>query len=98
MYVSPVVRQIRDNPTAGADVTLRLVLSTGDSDDPTRRLAETIHDHGGRIDENLPYGSLKVTVPEPAVAVICTVDGIEAVETASVLGGGDAGEDVRFDT
>lgn len=82
MYVSRAVREIRDDPIPGESVTLLLRLA--DDADPAA-VAGAVRDHDGEVEEKLRFGDLKVTVAHAAVADICDLDGLRAVETDNVL-------------
>ncbi|PSQ58582.1 MAG: hypothetical protein BRD23_06475 [Halobacteriales archaeon SW_9_67_25] len=92
MYVSHPVRRIREDPTPGEAVGLRV---TAVDDRHADALAGDIAAIG-TVEERLRFGGLRVTVPQARVEDVCTLDGIEAVETASTVAidAGDAGEDV----
>lgn len=95
MYVSRPVRAIRDDPAPGESVTLLLRLA--DDADPGA-VAAAVREVGGAVERELRFGDLAVTVDHEAVAEVCDLDGLEAVETDSVhemdLDG--AGEDVDY--
>ena len=97
MYVSPVVRSIRDDPIAGESVSLLLEAADGTDVD---EVAEDVTDVGGTVEAELEFETLRVTVPQERVGDVCALDGIAVVETANTLGldPGGAGEDVRPDT
>jgi hypothetical protein len=91
MYLSHPVRRMRDEPIDGADV--RLVVTAAD-EDQIPRLESELAAVGENV-EQLPYGSLEVTVAEADVAAVCDLAGVESIETADTVGiGGDAGEDI----
>lgn len=94
-YVSHPVRSMRDDPFPDESVTLLLRLVEGaDSESVVARVT----DLGGEVDAELEFETLRVVVPEPIVADICELDGLDAVETDATIqiGGGDAGEDVEL--
>ncbi|WP_327052559.1 hypothetical protein [Halomicrococcus gelatinilyticus] len=92
MYVSRPVRAIRDDPTPGESATLLLRLGDADPD----AVRATVDECGGAVTADLAFETLRVDVPEEAVASLCELDGLDAVETDAPLdvGAGDAGEDV----
>ena len=94
-YLSHPVHRMREAPAEGEDVTLR-VTSTDDTD--AEALADRIAGTG-TVEEHLRFGALRVTVPQASLDSLCSVEGIESVETAEILGvePGDAGEDVGAD-
>lgn len=95
MYVSRPVRAIRDDPVPGETVTLLLRLT---DDAGPGAVAAAVREAGGTVERELRFGDLEVTVDHEAVAAVCDLDGLEAVETDSVhaidLDG--AGEDVDY--
>lgn len=82
MYVSRAVREIRDDPIPGESVTLLLRLA--DDADPAA-VAGAVRDHDGEIERELPFDDLEVTVEHEAVADVCDLNGLQAVETDNVL-------------
>lgn len=96
MYLSPVVRTIRDDPIEGEPVTLLLEVDDDASMDEVAAAAETA---GATFEAELEFRTLKVTVPQERVGEVCDVDGIAMIETAKTLelDPGGAGEDVRPD-
>lgn len=104
-YLSHPVRRIRDDPTAGEDVSLLLGFDEGDGDPPVEAVEAVVADVGGTVDRQLEFATVEVTVPEPAVARLCEFDGLARVETSGTLGlavdtvagpeepDGDAGDD-----
>ena len=96
MYLSPVVRTIRDDPVEGEPVTLLLEVEDDASIDEVASTAETA---GATFEEELEFRTLKVTVPQEGVGAVCDVDGIAMIETGNTLqlDPEGAGEDVRPD-
>lgn len=94
MYLSHPVRRMRDDPIPDASVTL--VVTTEDEAD-TSALAADLSDLG-TVEDRLRFGSIRVTLPEDRVAAVCSLEGIESVETAGTLAmdPDGAGEDVDF--
>lgn len=90
-YVSRPVRALRDRPTPGESATL--VLRLGDADPGAVR--DAVEERGGEVDAELAFDALRVVVPAEAVADVCELDGLDAVETDATLDAGDAGEDVE---
>jgi hypothetical protein len=75
--------------------TAQLVVEPADDDRSDDALVAAIGVVGGTVAERLPYGSLRVCIPEERVADLCSLSGFDSVETADVVGfAGDAGEDV----
>jgi len=101
MYLSPVVRTLRDDPVPGESVTL--VLSLAENADSTAdveaAIEETVTAVDGSVDEFLQFESVAVTVPHEGIPALCDLDGIEAIETDDTIGitPGDAGEDLDGD-
>lgn len=94
-YVSHPVRHVRDDPDEGE--TIDLVVRVGDEADPGR-VASALREAGGESVEERGFGALLVRVPQPAVADVCDLDGLESVETADTLAMDldGAGEDVEY--
>lgn len=94
MYVSPVVRTIRDDPMEGESVSLLLEVADEAAVD---EVAAALEDAGATVEEELEFRTLKATVAHERVGAVCELDGIETVETANTLGidPDGAGEDVR---
>lgn len=63
------------SPTAGKEVTLIIGVNS-DARGVRERLAEV----GGNIVEELPYDSIVVSVEEPDLDSICSVEGVETIE------------------
>jgi len=94
MYLSHPVRRMRDDPVRGASVSL---VVTGESEDETavEELEAAVEDTGASVERRLAFGALEVTIPQELIADLCTLSGIESIETTNTVGvGGDAGEDV----
>jgi hypothetical protein len=91
MYLSHAVRTIRDDPMADESVALVVTLA----DDPARdesadstdreTLEATVAALGGEVVADLQFSAVHVRLPEPAVADLCALDGIERIETAETL-------------
>lgn len=72
-----------------------LVVESADDDRSHAALAAAIEVAGGTVEERLPYGTVRVRIPEERVADLCSLSGIASVETADMVGfAGDAGEDI----
>ena len=92
MYLSHPVRRMRENPVEGEAVTL---VVRAESPDRTETLEPAIGVVGGTVEAELPYGALRVAIPQERIGDLCTLEGIETIETADVVGlTGDAGEDI----
>jgi len=95
MYLSHPVRRMRDDPQTGETVTL-LVRAVADDavDDLAERLADL-----GTVENRLRFATVRVTVPQVAVADVCELSGVDSVETANTLELDAAGaeEDVDLD-
>jgi len=95
MYLSHPVRRMRDDPQADEEVTLLVrAVEDDDVDDLAARLADL-----GTVEERLRFATVRVTVPQAAVADVCDLSGIDSVETATTLelDTEGAGEDVDLD-
>lgn len=97
MYVSPVVRRMREDPLPDESASL-VVRVDDESGDRTRAaVREMAREHEGEVEGTTRFGTVEVTLPEASVDAFCAAlpDGVEAVETADVTGhAGDAGEDL----
>lgn len=93
-YLSHPVRRIRDEPLEGEEITL-LVTAAEEAD--RADLADRLADHG-TVEDRLRFGTVKVTVPQVAVAEVCELPGITSIETANTLAmdPDGAGEDVSY--
>jgi hypothetical protein len=91
-YLSHPVRRMREDPHEGEEVTLRVTAADGADPEALADRLEGV----GTVEEHLRFGALRVTVPQSRLDALCSVDGVEAVETAATMGvePGDAGEDV----
>lgn len=88
-YLSHPVRRIRNDPTAGEDVSLLLGFDEEDGDPPVEAVeavAAAVADASGSVDRQLEYATIEVTVPEHAVPRLCEIDGLSHVETSGTLG------------
>jgi hypothetical protein len=79
MYLSPAVRTMRDDPTAGAQARLVIRLQSGTS---TAAVQDAVVAYA-RLDGETSFGNLHATADETAVADLLGAlpDGIAAVET-----------------
>jgi hypothetical protein len=95
MYLSHPVRRIRDDPTEGETVTLRI---TAADDETADALVEELDDHGV-VEKRLRFGGIRMTLPEPAVTEICALEGIESIETGNTLTiDPERGEEADYDS
>jgi len=95
MYLSHPVRRMRDDPQTGEAVTLLVRAVANDAvDDLAERLADL-----GTVEDRLRFATVRVTVPQVAVADVCELSGVDSVETANTLELDAAGaeEDVDLD-
>jgi hypothetical protein len=77
------------------DAEAHLVVDPADDDRGHDALAAAIEVVGGTVEERLEYGALRVRLPERRVADLCSLAGIDSVQTADVVSDtGDAGEDI----
>jgi hypothetical protein len=92
-YLTHPVRRLRDDPHPDERVTLLVTV-----DDVTEQaaLAAALAEHG-TVEARLRFGTVRVTVPQPAVAAVCGIGGVDRVETANTLAldPTGAGEDVE---
>ncbi len=100
MYLSPVVRTLRDDPVPDERVTLLLSLADEETDDTTAveaDIEETVSEVGGTVEEKLQFNTIAVTVPHEGIPVLCELDGVASIETDDTIGitPGDAGEDLE---
>ena len=96
MYLSHPVRRLRDDPTDGETVTLRITaVDDAAADDLTDRL-----DDIGVVEERLRFGGIRMTLPQAQVEDVCALDGIESIETGNTftIDADGAGEDVEYDS
>ncbi|SEL91716.1 hypothetical protein [Haloferax larsenii] len=83
MYLSHPVRRMRDEPFDDELAELRIE----PTDDGARtKLDERVSDLGGTVERELQFGGVVVSIPEPDVASLCELDGIERIETVDTLG------------
>ncbi len=81
MYLSHPVRRIRDGPTEGETVTLRI---TAADETAVDELVDRLDDIGV-VEERLRFGGIRMTLPQTAVSDVCSLDGIESIETGNTL-------------
>lgn len=96
-YVTHPVRHVRDDPEEGETLAL-LVRVSEDADDGTEAVAATLRELGATDVTDRGLGALTATVPHTAVADVCALDALAAVETAGTLEmhPDGAGEDVEY--
>jgi len=97
MYVSRAVQSIRADPIEGESVAL--ALTTADDAD-LEAVAAAVEDAGGTVERSLQFDDLAISIPQPLVADICAIDGLDAVETTDAIAlttADAADEDVEFD-
>jgi len=75
-FVQSEVAERRDNPAKGETVTLVVGLISGHASTAKQRVAEL----GGEVDEELPFDSLLVEMPEDQLPELCGLSEIESVE------------------
>lgn len=81
MYLSHPVRRIRDDPTDGETVTLRITATDEDAaDDLFDRLGAY-----GVVEERLRFAGIRMTVPQGSVSDVCALDGIDSIETGNTF-------------
>ncbi|MBX0304090.1 hypothetical protein [Haloarcula salinisoli] len=97
MYVSRAVKSIREDPIEGESVGL--ALTTADDADPDA-VAAAAEAAGGTVERRLQFDDLAVSVAHEAVADVCAIDGLDAVETTDAIAittEAATDEDVEFD-
>jgi hypothetical protein len=92
-YLTHPVRRLREDPDPDETVTL---LVTADDDTDRDALAAALEGLG-EVQTRLRFGTVEVTVPQPAVGTVCELSGVARVETANTLelDPSGAGEDVE---
>ena len=96
MYLSHPVRRMRTDPTAGERVTLRI---TAEDESAAAALADRLEGVAD-VEERLRFAGLRVTVDQPRLDDICSLEGIESIETANTftIDADGAAEDVEYDS
>ena len=99
MYLSPVVRTLRDDPVPGERVTLLLSLADEEANDTTAveaDIEDAVSEVGGTVEEKLQFNTIAVTIPHEGIPALCELDGVSSIETDDTIGitPGDAGEDL----
>lgn len=99
MYQTPAVRSIIDDPVDGATVQLLVEVADDEGSDLVETVATAIEAADGTVEDRRRFGTLLVSVDQSDVAAVCSVDGIEVVETtnAATIDPDGAGEDVDYD-
>lgn len=92
MYRSHPVRRMCRDPIPDAVVTL-LAVPNGEFADEFETELERI---GGSIDADLGFDAVRVRIPETQVQELCSLAGLERVETAAVVS--QPGSDERVDS
>ena len=94
-YLTHPVRRLRDDPDPDEMVTL---LVTADDEVDMDALATALGGLG-TVEDRLRFGTVRVTVPQPAVEAVCDLGGVARVETVNALALDPtaAGEDVDPD-
>ncbi|WP_071391276.1 hypothetical protein [Haloprofundus marisrubri] len=82
MYLSHPVRRMRDDPIDGEVVTLVVEL---DDEAARESLESTVRDAGGSVERDLQFQAVLVSLPEPCVSSLCTLDGLARIETGETL-------------
>ena len=81
-YLSHPVRHIRDDPVVDESASLVVELA---ADEHYDELVATVTDLDGSVDRDLGFSSHLVTLPQTAVADLCTLDFLDRVETADTI-------------
>ncbi|ELZ78363.1 hypothetical protein C455_11788 [Haloferax larsenii JCM 13917] len=74
---------MRDDPFDDELAELRIEPT---DDEARTKLDERVSDLGGTVERELQFGGVVVSIPEPDVASLCELDGIERIETVDTLG------------
>lgn len=74
-HVDPELNSVRESPERGDSVVILIGVS-GEKES----VIDEVQNHGGELLASLPYGGLRVDVPESAVEDLCAVSGIRSVE------------------
>jgi hypothetical protein len=74
-HVDQRIQDMRDKPTEGQSVSVLLGVS-GEKD----IVADQVSELGGTVDADLPYGTLRVTVPETTLSRICSIESLQSIE------------------
>mgnify|MGYP006896983757 CR=1 FL=1 len=85
---------MREDPIQGETVSL---VVTGESEDEetVEELEVAVEDAGASVEKRLAFGALEVTITQELIEDLCTLSGIESIETTNTVGvSGDAVEDV----
>lgn len=83
---------MREDPIDGEPVTL---VVTAESEDDIGELESAIEATGATVEKQLQFGAFRVATSQDGIDDLCTLAGIESIETANTVGvGGDAGEDL----
>jgi len=75
-FVQSEVAERRDRPTEGETVTLVLGIVSGHTSTAKQRVTEL----GGEVNEELPFDSLLVDIPENELTELCEISEIESIE------------------
>lgn len=84
---------MREDPIEGEEAVL---IVTAEDDQQRRDLEPDIESVGGTVADRLQFGALRVEIEQEHIDDLCTLSGIESIETDNAVGiGGDAGEDIE---
>lgn len=75
VYVQQQVASVRDSPSEGEEAVLLLGV-----DGSKKRVRQRVQELDGDVLEELPFDTLRVRVPETAIASLCESVDIESVE------------------
>lgn len=75
-FIQTEVATRRDNPREGERITVVLGVVSGHS----TIVKERVIDLGGEIEEELPFDSLLVDLPETELDTICELSEVESIE------------------
>lgn len=74
-HVDPELNSIRESPERGDSIVILIGVS-GEKEP----VINEVQRQGGELLDSLPYGGLRVDVPEPAVNELCATSGIRSIE------------------
>jgi len=84
---------MRSDPGEG-DVSLVVEFGAADADPPSS-LARIVDDAGGAVERVLGFDCWLVRVPESAIEALCSLEGVDRIETAATLDLGVDGDSTK---
>lgn len=79
-HIDREIEEIRDSPATGDSVTI--LLGVENEKEP---IIDSITEIGGEIRADLPYGGLRVEIPQDALDDVCALAGLRSVEATHQL-------------